>query len=135
MIEFKVHAGGNLSDAFKKRMQRAQFALDSQIMTDMTPIMPMVTGTFINNTRAISASWAGTGKVCAAAPPYGRFLYYGKVMVDPVTGSPWARAGVKKVLTDRDLKFQRPSAVPMWFETAKQQHIQSWLRTVKKELG
>ena len=53
-------------ERFDDQIQHAQFWLDSQIMTDMVPYMPHETGTFINVTRAKSASLAGTGMVCAA---------------------------------------------------------------------
>ena len=35
--------------------------------------------------------------------PYAHYIYIGKLYVDPETGSPWARKGVKKVATDKDL--------------------------------
>ncbi len=63
--------------------------------------MPMQTGQFINVTKAMSAAVAGTGKVVAAAPPMGRFLYEGRTMVDEKTGSPWARKGARKVLVSQ----------------------------------
>ena len=81
---------------FDEQIQSAQYWLDSQVMTDMVPYMPHETGTFINTTRARSASLAGTGLVCAGAGPMGRFLYMGKGMVDELTGSPWARKGARK---------------------------------------
>lgn len=124
----------NLS-RFEKQFEDAQYALDSMVMEDMVPYMPHQTGTFINVTRAMSAALAGSGKVVAAAPPMGRFLYEGKVMVDPVTGSPWARAGAKKIVTDRDLKYGNPKATPHWFDTAKEKHGKSWIREVKKIAG
>lgn len=71
---------------FEKQLQDAQYNLDNMVMTSMVPIMPMQTGNFIDITRGMSAARAGSGKVIAAAPPYGRFLYYGKVMVDSETG-------------------------------------------------
>lgn len=129
-IEFDL----NLS-RFEKQYEKAQYALDNAVMTDMIPYMPQQTGTFINVTKSMSASLAGSGKVVAAAPPMGRFLYEGKVMVDPVTGSPWARAGAKKVVTDRDLKYSNPKATPHWYETAKEIHGKSWIREVKKMAG
>lgn len=124
----------NTSDLME-RANDAQFWLDSQIMTDMVPLMPHQTGTFINVTRARSAALAGSGKVVAAAPPMGRFLYEGKVMVDPETGSPWARAGAKKIVTDRPLKYSNPSAVPHWFDAAKETHLQEWIDGVKEKVG
>ncbi len=43
-----------------------------------------------------------------------QFLYYGKLMVDPVTRSAWARKGEKKVLTNKDLKFHTPGTGAYW---------------------
>lgn len=122
-------------DALNERIDRAQYWLDNQIMNDMTPLMPFRTGIFINLTKMNTAATAGTGEITAAAPPYGRFLYYGKVMVDPLTGSPWARKGAKKVVTDRPLKFGYPQAVPEWFEVAKQQHLSDWVNGVNDIIG
>lgn len=120
---------------FNKQYGKAQYVLDSAVMKDMTPYMPQQTGTFINVTKAMSASIAGSGKVVAAAPPMGRFLYEGKVMVDEKTGSPWARPGAKKVVTDRDLDYSNPKATPHWYDTAKKNHGKSWVNTVKKIAG
>ena len=122
-------------DRFEKQYNLAQFALDSAVMASMVPYMPHDTGTFINVTKAMSAALAGTGKVVAAAPPMGRFLYEGKVMVDPATNSPWARPGAKKIVTDRDLTYSNPKATPHWFDTAKDKHGKSWVKLVKKEAG
>ena len=113
-------------------------------MTDMVPYMPHETGTFINTTRARSASLAGTGLVCAGTGPMGRFLYYGKGMVDELTGSPWARKGAKKVLVSEfagttnakeNLSYSNPKATPKWFETAKKNHGKAWVTHVKKQAG
>jgi hypothetical protein len=120
---------------FEKQYGEAQYALDSMVMTSMQPYMPHQTGTFINVTKAMSAAIAGSGTVVAAAPPMGRFLYEGKVMVDKQTGSPWARPGAKKVVTDRNLKYSNPKATPHWFDTAKENHGDSWVRAVKKIAG
>lgn len=130
---------GNLRFTFdpsrlNKNLDRAQWLLDNQIMTDMVPLMPFVEGTFINVTRSRSASLAGTGTVVAAATLYGRFLYYGKVMVDPDTGSSWTHHGGKKVVTDRPLHYSRPGAVPEWFEVAKARHMQEWVSLVERTL-
>lgn len=145
MAKRKIHFGdytrvdGNVKvninfSKFDKRFQRAQFALDTRVMTDMVPLMPHNTGVFINNTRRMSMAIAGSGEVVAAAPPYGRFLYYGKLMVDPETGSPRARECVKKVLTDKPLTYSNPQAVPEWFEVAKDRHVKQWVRLAEDYL-
>lgn len=57
--------------------------------------------------------------------PYAKYLFYGKVMVDPKTGAAgfmtpegWrSRKGIVKVLTGRDLQYNRtknPNAGPRW---------------------
>jgi hypothetical protein len=107
----------------------------------------MDTGQFINATKAMSASIAGSGTVVAAAPPFGRFLYNGLTMVDEATGSPYARKGAKKVLvsefggltaTSQKLNFSKsahPKATDHWFDAAKEEHGKQWVEIVKKNIG
>lgn len=75
--------------------------------------------------------------------PYAQFLYYGKLMVDPNTGSAWAKEGVKKVVTNKDLHIEpdsehpknNPDAKPKWFEVSKAQNLDKWLDVAKKEIA
>lgn len=125
---------------FEKQFQDAQYALDTAVMTSMIPFMPKRDNILIDNTKRMSESIAGTGKVVAAAPPQGRFLYEGKVMVDPDTGSPWARKGAKKVLSDplRYLTYDKsknPKATDHWFDAAKEKDKKTWVKEVKKIAG
>lgn len=123
---------------FENQFEEAQFRLDSAVMTSMEKYMPHRTGTFINVTKAMSSAIAGSGTVVAGAPPFGRFLYEGKVMVDPETGSPWARKGAKKVVTDKDLNYDKshhPNVTDHWFDTAKRNHLKEWVRLTKKVAG
>lgn len=123
---------------FEKQYEKAQYTLDSMVMTSMEPYMPHRTGVFRNITKAMSAAIAGSGTVIAAAPPFGRFLYEGKVMVDEVTKSPWARPGAKKIVTDKDLEYDtshNSKVTDHWFDEAKKNHGESWVRAVKKEAG
>lgn len=122
------------TDRLERNLNNAQFALDSRVMTDMVPLMPMQTGNFIQRTTAESAAIAGTGKVVAGAAPFGRFLYYGKVMIGVTTGSPWAQAGEKKIVTDRNLRFSRPEAKAFWFEETKKRHKKEWTELVRREM-
>ena len=122
----------------ERNIEKAQYFLDSQVMTDMVPYMPMQTGNFITRTRAMSAAIAGSGKVVAAAPPMGRFLYEGKVMVGVDSHSPFARYGEKKVVTDRDLQYstaEHQKVEKKWFDAAKRDHGSDWVRMAKKVAG
>lgn len=123
---------------FEKQFQEAQNWLDGQVFTDMEKYMPFRDGNMRNVSAIMSRSMQGSGRVIAGAPPYGRFLYEGKVMVDPATGSPWARAGAKKVVTDRDLVFDKiahPRATDHWFDAAKTENVKSWVKGVKRIAG
>lgn len=122
----------------ERQYEKAQYALDNMVMTSMQPYMPHQTGTFINVTKAMSAALAGSGTVVAAAPPMGRFLYEGKVMIDPETGSAWARPGAKKIVTDKDLGYDKshnPKVTDHWFNAAKENHGETWVKAVKKIAG
>lgn len=136
---------------FEKQFQDAQFALDSMVMTDMKPYMPHQTGTFINVTSAQSASLAGSGTVIAGASPMGRFLYEGKKMVDQKTGrGPFNVAepgetpvwryqkGAKLKATDQPLNYDtshNPKVTDHWFDKAKEQHCDNWVKVVKNIAG
>ena len=132
---------------FENQFNKAQYQLDSMVMTHMIPYMPKVTGTFINITKAMSDAIAGGGYVYAAAPPYGRFLYEGKTMVSPRTGSTYAAAGEKKVLVSQyhgktqakeNLTYNTGANAMVtaeWFEAAKKAHRKNWVKMAKKLAG
>ena len=123
---------------FDKQYGEAQYELDSAVMLSMEKYMPKRDGVFINVTKSMSASIAGRGTVVAAAPPFGRFLYEGKVMVDPETNSPWARKGARKVVTDKNLNYDKslnPDVTDHWFDAAKKNHLEAWLKKAKETAG
>lgn len=138
---------------FNKQFQRAQYELDGNVMNSMIPFMPMQDGTFVNVTRAHSASLQGTGMVCAGFRPQGRYLYEEKVMVDSETGKgpakiptgPGAgdyifrfRKDAKLVPTDRPLNYARdkhPKATGHWFDAAKRVDGKKWVKEAKKTAG
>ncbi|MBQ7767561.1 MAG: hypothetical protein IJ403_01610 [Oscillospiraceae bacterium] len=123
---------------FEGQYSRAQYQLDSMVMDSMVPYMPMQTSIFINVTRGMSQSIAGSGKVVAAAPPMGGFLYEGKVMIGERTLSAFAAKAEKKIVTERDLQYSRhahPNVTDHWFDTAKKYHGKVWVRKTKKMAG
>jgi hypothetical protein len=114
-------------DRTNNNLDRAQQWLGDRVLEDCKPYMPLLTGAFQQLSTVLSG-----GREVLFPGPYGRFLYMGKVMVDPDTGSPWARAGAKKVVTDRDLTFSRPGATAMWFEAAKAANCDYWVKGVQR---
>lgn len=118
------------TDRLNHKLNLAQFKLDSEIMTSMVPFMPMQDGTFINITKAMSAARAGSGEVVAAAPPFGRFLYEGKVMVGIRSRSAWAQKGEKKVTTGKNLTYSN-GRESHWFDAAKSRDKAHWVKVVE----
>ena len=84
----------------------------------ITPYTPMITGTMSEQVEIKGEEGAGEIEYTA---PYSHYLYEGKLMVDAVTGSSYARAGTKKVYADKDLnisKAKHPLASKEWDKAA-----------------
>ena len=116
-------------DRFSKQFQKAQDWLGHRVLEDCKPVMPFKSGALQQK-----ASVEQGGKRIVFPGPESRFLYMGKVMVDPDTGSPWAKSGSIKVLTDRDLVYGRAEATSHWFDEAKARNGEYWIKRVK-EIG
>ena len=128
-IHGSVHIKVDLS-VFEERVIKAQQWLGDRVLEDCKPIMPLLTGGLQQRSHTES-----DGRFVVFPGPYGRFLYYGKVMLDPVTGSSWAKYGGKKVPTDIPLNYSRVEAVPEWFEVAKKKNLQYWTDGVARIVG
>lgn len=130
MLKFNVHTSGidsvpdKLSDASKK----AEHTVAIQVQKDTSPYVPFLTGSLDQRTRV-------NGSEVIYPGPYARYLYYGKLMVDPETGSSYAQKGATKVLTDKDLVFNKAmhsQAQSYWFEASKAENLEKWLRVADK---
>ena len=122
------------SDVLAEPASRAEHILALQIKKDTTPFVPALTGSLSTRTMVEEGTVIYPG-------PYARYLYYGKLMVDPETGSSYARKGTTKVLTDKNLVFNKAmhtQAQSHWFEASKAANLEKWIRTadkaVKREL-
>ncbi len=107
---------------------KAEHAVAEQVEKDTQPFVPMLTGSLTQRTRV-------DGSTVIYPGPYARFLYYVKVMVDPNTGSTYAPKGGTKVVTDRNLVFNKtmhPQAQAHWFEASKAQNLDKWVRVADK---
>lgn len=112
---------------YDARFRQAQAWLGNQVLNDTRPLMPIRSGAMQNMAHVENG-----GRLVVYSGIYTRFQYMGKVMVDPVTLSPWARRGVKKIVTDRPLHYASPTATSHWFEVAKQRYQDHWVAGVKK---
>lgn len=129
-LKFSVDVSGMdaVKNALAKACSRAENVVAQQVMKDTTPFVPAVTGSLTQRTRVV-------GNEVIYPGPYARFLYYGKVMVDPTTGSTYAPKGGTKVVTDRNLVFKtkmHQQAQSHWFDASKAQNMEKWVRVADK---
>ena len=129
-LTFKVKTEGlsALPEKVEQTTTRAEHVLASQIAKDTSPYVPALTGSLDQRTKV-------DGDRIIYPGPYARYLYYGKLMVDPNTGSSYAPMGGTKVLTDKNLVFSRamhPQAQAHWFEASKAQNLDKWLKVASK---
>ncbi len=110
---------------------KSEHVIAIQVQKDTQPYMPALNQSMINRTRV-------DGNTIIYPGPYSRFLYYGKLMVDPDTGSAWAKKESSKVVTDKYLVFNKsvnPQAQSHWFEASKAQNLGKWIRVAGKEIA
>ncbi len=125
------------------RLDRAQSALDSQVWQDVQRYMPHDTGNLISNTNALNATVRGRVYLYPPDSDYGHYQHEGVVYVDPKYGyggfktkDGWrSRKDVKKIPSNRKLKYTDPNARDHWGEYAYEQHKGQWLDLVKRALG
>lgn len=130
MLKFIVHTEGleAIKDKLAERCTKAEHIVALQVRKDTSPYVPMLNGSLDKRTRVDGSEIIYPG-------PYARYLYYGKLMVDPETGSSYAKKGTTKVLTDKNLVFNTAAhaqAQSHWFEASKAQNLQKWIRVAEK---
>nr|DAP01517.1 MAG TPA: Minor capsid protein [Caudoviricetes sp.] len=128
-LKFTIDTSGiaAVKESIASACSRAEHAVAVQIAKDTAPFVPMLTGSLRTRTRV-------TGNEVIYPGPYARYLYYGKLYVDPLTGSSYARKGVTKVpaVPEKDLIFHKPGTCSHWFEASKAQNMEKWVRVAEK---
>ena len=130
MLKFSVHTSGlsAIPDRLRTASEKAEHTVAIQVQKDTSPYVPALTGSLDQRTRVDGSEVIYPG-------PYARYLYHGKVMVDPETGSTYAPKGGTKVVTDKNLvlnKAMHSQAQAYWFEASKAENMDKWLRVADK---
>lgn len=130
MVKFTVNASGfnRIAAQMASTGPKAKHAMALQMAKDTEPYVPARTKSLANRTQV-------QGDIIIYPGPYARFLYYGKLMIDPKTGSAWAPKGATKVVTGKDLDISTAvhgKAQAHWFEASKAQNKQKWVRVAGK---
>ena len=130
MLKFNVHTSGldSLREKVSSASDKAAHIVAMQVRKDTSPYVPALTGSLDKRTRVDGGEIIYPG-------PYARYLYFGKLMVDPATGSSYAQKGSTKVLTDKNLVFNKAmhgQAQSHWFEASKAENLEKWVRVADK---
>lgn len=120
---------------------KAAHAVAVQIQNDTEPFVPARTLSLADRTQVV-------GNRIIYPGPYARYLYYGKVMVDSVTGKgPMRivgkdgseiirfRKGAKLKPTNKPLKISQAvhkQATDHWLEASKAQNLDKWIQKAGK---
>lgn len=136
-----------LDDDFPERFEhacsQAEHLLAEQILKDTSPFVPFMTGSLDQRTKAEHEHMSDKaevidGNIIHYPGPYAKYLYYGKLMVDPNTGSSWAKAKATKVLTDKNLVFNtayHALAQSHWMEASTAVNKDKWARIAAKAVN
>lgn len=130
-LDITVPGAEALARKLEGNITKAEHVVAQQVMKDTSPFVPALTGSLDRQTRV-------EGNKIIYPGPYARYLYNGKLMVDPETGSSYAQKGATKVLTDKDLVFNKSmhqDAQSHWFEASKAQNLDKWLRVAGKAVA
>ena len=130
MLKFSVHTSGLsvISERLKTASKKAEHTVAIQVQKDTSPYVPALTGDLDRRTKV-------DGPLVIYPGPESRMLYHGKLMVDPETGSTYAPKGGTKVVTDKNLVFNKAmhsQAQAYWFEASKAENMDKWLRVADK---
>lgn len=128
MSYLKISMKDNFSSAMMRKLHeagpRAAHAVAVQIEKDTEPFVPARTKSLVDKTQVMDSAIIYPG-------PYARYLYNGKLMIDPDNGSAWARKGATKEVTGKDLNIStavHSQAQSHWFGASKAQNMEKWTR-------
>lgn len=130
-LKFTVYTDGRdeIKEAIARGCTKAEHEVAMQIKSDTDPFVPASQSESLANRTIVK------GNMIIYPGPYARYLYFGKLWLDPLTGSSWVKHGKHKAPTDIDLKFNRAThrqAQSHWFEASKTQNLKKWLRVADK---
>lgn len=114
-----------------KNIREAQKLLNEQIVADCDPLIPFQQGALRNS---VNYPQGIDGGEIEWNTPYAHYQYEGELYLTE-GGSSFAKKYEKKYPTGKPLNYHTGGTGSQWFETAKEQHKEEWIRLVKETAG
>lgn len=126
------------TDRIDRNIRTAQRLLNMQIVADCDPLIPFQQGALRNSVNYPQGIYGGEIEYNT---PYAHYQYEG-VVYGPNIPIKDAEGNItgwysppKKNPTGRQLRYHTAGTGDHWFEKAKQQHKDEWVRLVKQTAG
>lgn len=112
-------------------IKEAQKLLNLQIVADCEPLIPFQQGALRGSQTFPEGVYGG---LIEYNTPYAHYIYEGDLYLTE-DGRSWARKGEKKYPTGIPLAYHHPGTTDHWFDKAKEQHLDDWIKLVKETVG
>ena len=112
---------------FNRKLELAQKRLDDAIIRDCHPFTPVRKGVLRASVNTHTVR--GSGLIIYPGP-YAHYIYEGKDMVGVRTKRHRADKDEPKEYNGKVLYYHEPGTGEKWFEKAKEQNLDKWIRTV-----
>lgn len=124
-----IHIGTSRID---KNLKEAQKLLNEQIVADCDPLIPFQQGALRNSVIYPKGVYGGEIEYNT---PYAHFQYVGYVRTDENGRVFVGKHEKKPILTNEPLHYHTPGTTDHFFEKAKEQNKEKWVRLVKEMVG
>lgn len=141
-MRIRQHVGNvdiDITDArLRRNLKEAQKLLNMQVVADCDPLIPFQQGALRNSVNYPQGIYGGEIEYNT---PYAHYMYEGEVYGPniPIRDAGGNITGwfspPKKHPTGRPLQYHTEGTGDHWFEKAKEQHGDDWVRLVKRTAG
>lgn len=143
-MQIRQHIGNvdiDISDArLRRNLRECQKVLNLQVAADCDPLIPFQQGALRNSVNYPQGIYGGEIEYNT---PYAHYQYEGEVYGPniPIKDSDgnitgwFSPPGQAKHPTGKIIQYHEPGTSDHWFEKAKEQNKDKWLRLVREEAG
>lgn len=115
-----------------RNLKESQKLLNMQVVADCEPLIPIQQGAL---RESVLYPQGIEGGEIEYNTPYAHYQYEGELYL-AINGSSWAKEHEKKYPAGKTLThIEHPETTDHFFEEAKQQHKEEWIKLVRETVG